>query len=220
MVSRTTPIDYTLLNGEVFAGGIEKAKATTLIDSLAAAEYHTAGDLLAADPATFRSSLHNIGFVKSNQDTFCNWHSKELQARDRPLPGPTHLHTRLPPRALNPSFHEPCSARQTPPVPFIEEARLRGPCPPLPHPPRLQGWFGWFVSLNWLNSKMVGLFVGLFVGCAILYVGSLLHGIHVTLKPLAARFEWAPSGLRGKATFGGALLRAAADVRYLWSSFR
>ena len=96
-------------------------------------------------------------------------------------------------------------------MPFIIEARLLGPCPPLPHPPRLQGWFGWFVSLNWLNSKMVGLFVG----CAILYVGSLLHGMHVTLKPLAARFEWAPSGLRGKATFGGALLRAAADVRYL-----
>jgi hypothetical protein len=105
-------------------------------------------------------------------------------------------------------------------VPFIIEARLLGPCPPLPHPPRLQGRFGLFVSLNWLNSKMVGLFVG----CAILYVGSPLHGIHDALKPLAARFEWASFEWRGKATFGGALLsflvRAAADIRYLWSSFR
>jgi hypothetical protein len=75
------------------------------------------------------------------------------------------------------------------------------------------------VSLNWLNTKMVGLFVG----CAILF-GSLFVGFAINdnlhiYKPLAKRFEWASRGLRGQATYGGALLsslvRAAADVRYL-----
>ena len=89
MVSRATPIDYLFLKGEVFVGGIGKAKATELIDKLAEAGYHTAGDLLAANPATFRNLLHNIAFVEGHQDSFCNWQFKELQARDRPLPGPT-----------------------------------------------------------------------------------------------------------------------------------
>ena len=89
MISLTTPIDCGFLNKTVFAGGIEKAKGTKLVNVLAAAEYHTAGDLLAANPETFRSSLHNIGVVESYQDTLCNWQTKELQARDRPLPGPT-----------------------------------------------------------------------------------------------------------------------------------
>merc|ERR1711865_351381 len=79
MVSLTTPIDYTFLNEKVFTGGIEEAKGTKLINVLAAAEYHTAGDLLAANPETFRSSLHNIGVVESYQDTLCNWQTKELQ---------------------------------------------------------------------------------------------------------------------------------------------
>ena len=84
MISLTTPIDCGFLNKTVFAGGIEKAKGTKLVNVLAAAEYHTAGDLLAANPETFRSSLHNIGVVESYQDTLCNWQTKELQARDRP----------------------------------------------------------------------------------------------------------------------------------------
>ena len=108
------------------------------------------------------------------------------------------------------------------PCPSLNEARLRGPCPPLPHPPRLQGWFGRIVSLNWLNSKMVAIFAILYVGCAILYVGSPIHGIYDIFKPLATRFEWASSGLRGKATYGGALLsflvRAAADLCSLCSA--
>ena len=89
MVPLTTPIDYKFLNEKVFTKGIDEAKCTILINVLAAAEYHTAGDLLAANPETFRSSLHNIGVVESYQDTLCNWQTKELQARDRPLPGPT-----------------------------------------------------------------------------------------------------------------------------------
>ena len=81
------------------------------------------------------------------------------------------------------------------------------------------------MSLNWLNSKMVSLFVGLFVACAILYVGSQLspiHGIYDIFKPLATRFGWALSGLRGKATYGGAVLgllvQPAASLRYLCSA--
>ena len=71
------------------------------------------------------------------------------------------------------------------------------------------------MSLNWLNTKMVGLFVG----CAILFVGFAIYdNLHI-YKPLAKRFEWASRGLRRQATYGGALLsslvRAAADVRYL-----
>ena len=71
------------------------------------------------------------------------------------------------------------------------------------------------MSLNWLNTKMVGLFVG----CAILFVGFAINdNLHI-YKPLAKRFEWASHGFRGQATYGVALLsslvRAAADLRYL-----
>ena len=217
MVSPTALIDYTFLNEIVFAEGIEKAKGTTLISVLAEAEYHTAGDLLAANRETFRSSLQNIGVAESYQDTLCNWQTKELQARDRPLPGPTCTLDSRPGRQTPLSVSRAQRAKPRP-CPSLNEACLRGRCPPLPHPPRLQGWFGWFVSLNWLNSKICILFVG----CAILYVGSPIHGIYDIFKPLATRFEWASSGLRGKATYGGALLsflvRAAADLRYLCSA--
>ena len=47
-------------------------------------------------------------------------------------------------------------AKPRPCPPLRDEARLRGRCPPLPHPLRLQGWFGSSVSLKWLNSKMDG----------------------------------------------------------------
>ena len=68
------------------------------------------------------------------------------------------------------------------------------------------------MSLNWLNTKMVGLFVG----CAILFVGFAIYdNLHI-YKPLAARvgplldiFESASSGWRGKlgtAGFVSALL--------------
>ena len=66
------------------------------------------------------------------------------------------------------------------PCPSLNEARLRGPCPPLPHPPRLQGWFGRIVSLNWLNSKLCIVFVG----CAIIYAGS---PIPVCMHPCLVR---------------------------------
>ena len=70
-------------------------------------------------------------------------------------------------------------------------------------PPCLQGWFGRIVSLNWLNSKQCIVFVG----CAIIYsIGSPIHGLYDIYKPLATRFAWASYGLRGKATYGGALL--------------
>jgi hypothetical protein len=66
------------------------------------------------------------------------------------------------------------------------------------------------VSLNWLNTKMVGLFVG----CAILFVSFAIYdNLHI-YKPLAKRFEWASSGLRGQATSGGALCSAS------WSGLR
>jgi hypothetical protein len=66
------------------------------------------------------------------------------------------------------------------------------------------------VSLNWLNTKMVGLFVG----CAILFVGFAIYdNLHI-YKPLAKRFEWASRGLRGQATYGGALCSAS------WSGLR
>ena len=221
MVSPTALIDYTFLNEIVFAEGIEKAKGKTLISVLAEAEYHTAGDLLAANRETFRSSLQNIGVAESYQDTLCNWQTKELQARDRPLPGPTCTLDSRPGRQTPLSVSRAQRAKPRP-CPSLNEARLRGRCPPLPHPPRLQGWFGrrfgWFVSLNWLNFKICILFVG----CAILYVGSPIPRIYDIFKPLATRFEWASSGLRGKATYGGALLsflvRAAADLRSLCSA--
>jgi len=79
MVPLTTPINYKFLNKTVFTKGIEEAKCTILINVLAGAEYHTVRDLLAANPETFRSSLHNIGVVESYQDTLCNWQTKELQ---------------------------------------------------------------------------------------------------------------------------------------------
>ena len=217
MVPLTTPINYKFLNKTVFTKGIEEAKCTILINVLAGAEYHTVRDLLAANPETFRSSLHNIGVVESYQDTLCNWQTKELQARDRPLPGPTCTLDSRPGRQTPLSVSRAQRAKPRP-CPSLNEARLRGPCPPLPPPPRLQGRFGWFVSLNWLNPKMAVLFIG----CAILYAGSPIHGIYDIFKPRATRFEWASSGLRGKATYGGALLsflvRAAADLRYLCSA--
>ena len=43
------------------------------------------------------------------------------------------------------------------------------------------------MSLNWLNTKMVGLFVG----CAILFVGFAIYDNLYIYKPLAKRFEWA-----------------------------
>ena len=220
MVSLTTPIDYTFLNEKVFTRGIDEAKCTILINVLAAAEYHTAGDILAANPETFRSSLHNIGVVESYQDTLCNWQTKELQARDRPLPGPTCTHDSRPGRQTPLSVSRAQRAKPR---------RLRGRCPPLPHPPRLQGWFGrivsqgWFgriVSLNWLNSKLCIVFVG----CAIIYAGSPIHGLYDICKPLATRFAWASYGWRGATTYVGALLgslvRVAAELRYLWCSAR
>ena len=75
------------------------------------------------------------------------------------------------------------------------------------------------MSLNWLNTKMVGLFVG----CAILF-GSLFVGFAINdnlhiYKPLAKRFEWASRGLRGQATYGGALLTIGRLwVRAVWSA--
>ena len=71
------------------------------------------------------------------------------------------------------------------------------------------------MSLNWLNTKMVGLFVG----CAILFVSFAIYdNLHI-YKPLAKRFEWASQGLRGQATYGGALLTIGRLwVRAVWSA--
>ena len=134
MVSPTTPIDYTFLNETVFARGIEKAKGTKLINVLAAAEYYTTGDLLAANPETFRSSLHNIGVVGSYQNTLCNWQTKELQARDRPLPGPTCT---LDSRPGRPTPLSVSRAQGAKPRPCLHHA-TRPPSPrpmPTPSPP-------------------------------------------------------------------------------------
>ena len=218
MVPLTTPINYKFLNKTVFTKGIEEAKCTILINVLAGAEYHTVRDLLAANPETFRSSLHNIGVVESYQDTLCNWQTKELQARDRPLPGPTCTLDSRPGRQTPLSVSRAQRAKPR---------RLRGRCPPLPHPPRLQGWFGRIVSLNWLNAKQCIVFVGctiIFVGCTIIYAGSPIHGLYDICKPLATRFAWASYGWRGATTYVGALLgslvRVAAELRYLWCSAR
>ena len=89
VVPPTTPIDYNFLNKTVFVRGIEKVKGVKLVSDLAKGEYHVAGDLLDANTETFRSSLHNIGVVESHSDALCNWQRKQLQARDRPLPGST-----------------------------------------------------------------------------------------------------------------------------------
>lgn len=61
-----------------------------LISCLAAGEYHLAGDLLDANPETFRSALRILGVAESHQDALCNF--KQRQERDRfKRPSPTNV---------------------------------------------------------------------------------------------------------------------------------
>ena len=96
-LTSSTPIDHDFLNSAVFVRGIEEAKSVQLTSCLAAGEYHLAGDLLDANPETFRSALRILGVAESHQDALCNFKEKHrwlplpevAEARDRSLPGPT-----------------------------------------------------------------------------------------------------------------------------------
>ena len=94
LASPTTPIDVAFVNA-LFPRGIEAATSEELIGCLAKGAYRLAGDLLDASPDMIRISMHNLGVKEFHQDAICNWQTKQLQetkqqqARDRPLPGPT-----------------------------------------------------------------------------------------------------------------------------------
>ena len=58
---------------------------------------------------------------------------------------PLHLHTRLPPRAPNPSFASRAQGAKTRPcLHYARRPVSAADAPPFPPPPRLQGWF-WLV---------------------------------------------------------------------------
>ena len=109
-VSPTTLIDPTFLNDSVFVRGIEEAQGVKLTHCLAAGQYRQAGDLVDANPDTFRGSLRTLGVEESHQDALCTWSTEQRQARDRSLPGRTCTLDSRPGRQT-PLFREPCSGR-------------------------------------------------------------------------------------------------------------
>ena len=90
------------------------------------------------------------------------------------------------------------------------------------HSPRLQGQFGSFVSLKWLNPDRI---IGLLMIYAVYDNFHVYKQLAVNLEPLTMFCMWAFSGWPGKlakTVYGGALLSClgwgGGVLRFLWSA--